>query len=87
MNNLFKLKKDSKTVGYLDLAGVQYPYPDHKPMFCGVRFQKIGEKNWGKHEFEWDEALPYVTDDKNGEKVFAGDRVRRINGEPCIVCY
>lgn len=27
--------------------------------------------------------LPYVCDDKNGEKVFAGDKVKRVTAEGC----
>jgi len=28
---------------------------------------------------------PFVCPDKNGKDVYAGDRIKRISGEPCIV--
>lgn len=31
------------------------------------------------------EGKLFVTKDKHGKDVFAGDRVKRINGEPCFV--
>ena len=71
--HLFKLKKDGKTVGYLELMGVQYPHPEHKPMFCGVRFRREGQENWGKYEIEWDTAHRFVCKDKNRKDVFAED--------------
>jgi len=85
MEHLFKLKKDGKTVGYLELQGFQYPYPDHKPMFCGVRFQRVGEKNWGKTEMEWDSAHPFVTKDKNGKDVFDADEIKMFSRQYKVV--
>ena len=72
--HLFKLKKDGKTVGYLKLAK------------GWTQFQHLDFDNWYYPcDFTWDTAYPFVTKDKNGKDVFARDRIRRINGEPCFI--
>jgi len=84
MKHLFKLKKDGKTVGYLT-----FPIDPYLSVL-GIWFSKEG-RNWERcpqniiDGNDFDEALPYVCDDKNGEPVFAGDKVRRVNGEPGVV--
>ncbi len=79
--NLFKLKKDGKTVGYLKIE-------DGDIWFRGSGIWYRFRSYLGVTGF--DEALPYVCDDKNGDKVFAGDKVIRkdlISPHKGIVTY
>ena len=75
--NLFKLKKDGKTVGYLRFA--EYSDKD-----LHIQLSVEGDEWDDDSELvEYNEILPYVCDDKNGEKVFAGDKVKGEGiGEP-----
>jgi len=79
--NLFKLKKDGKTVGYLKIVdGRVLLNPIDRPGY------------WCTYDGHlcrdlFDEALPYVCDDKNGEKVFAGDKICRKNKPVGIIQY
>jgi hypothetical protein len=58
MNHLFKLKKDGKTVGYLNIdKGIHWSDETFIP----------------SNPIEFDSAHPFVTKDKNGKDVFAGD--------------
>ena len=72
--NLFKLKKDGKTVGYLKINDYIWWST------CGRIWLEIhpqeGCSDYFEDDHEWDEAHPYVCDDKNGDKVFAGDKVK-----------
>ena len=72
--NLFKLKKDGKTVGYLKINDYIWWST------CGRIWLEIhpqeGCSDYFEDDHEWDEAHPYVCDDKNGDKVFSGDEVR-----------
>ena len=66
--NLFKLKKDGKTVGYLKIEDGRVWIRDTEHIW----------RHYGCADYihiSFDETLPYVTDDKHGEKVFAGDKV------------
>ncbi|KKN78859.1 hypothetical protein LCGC14_0346310 [marine sediment metagenome] len=86
--NLFKLKKDGKTVGYMKFDGAKplyqkYPFEawhgnnEFTPLLCNCKITELS-------------ILPYVCDDKNGDKVFAGDTLqstrkigdRTLNGRP-----
>lgn len=63
--HLFKLKKDGKTVGYLKLAK------------GWTQFQALGREDWYYPcDFAWHTAHLFVTKDKNGKDVFAGDTLR-----------
>ena len=76
--NLFKLKKDGKTVGYFKF-GVQasYDFTAQGVITNPIWWRRVKEDAWfciGKY-IDFDEAMPYVCNDKNGDKVFAGDWV------------
>ena len=61
---LFKLKKNGETVGYLKLAK------------GWTQFQSLGRNDWYYPcDFAWHTAHPFVTHDKNGKDVFADDFV------------
>ena len=71
MEHLFKLKKDGKTVGYLELYG--------RPK--GVIFSPFVKGVWVPYDvnnsaMDFDTANLFVTKDKNGKDVFAGDKVK-----------
>ena len=69
MEHLFKLKKDGKTVGYLKLAD------------GWTQFQRVGRDDWYYPcDFKWISAHPFVTKDKNGKDVFAGDKLQSKDG-------
>ena len=79
MNNLFKLTKDGKCVGYMKFDGAKplyqkYPFEgwhgnnDFTPLLCHCKITDLS-------------MHPFVCNDKNGEKVFARDRVKRVTAE------
>ena len=68
MDNLFKLTKDGKCVGYLKIEDGKVWIRDTEHIW--KKYQNLF------HAITFDESLPYVTTDKNGEKVFAGDKVK-----------
>ena len=71
--HLFKLKKDSKMVGYLKLAS------------GWTQFQSLGRIAWYYPcDFKWTSAHQFVTKDKNGKDVFAGDEVLVYRGRENI---
>ena len=74
----FKLKKDGKVVGYLWIAGKQYPSAG-EPMMAGVRFRCPDRENWSEAPIVFDTAEPFVCHDKNGYEVYAGDMLRHDN--------
>ena len=74
MEHLFKLKKDGKTVGYCKLIKYRDPL-DSSRHWVGWGYSKNG-KNWGQHIISFDIVLPFVTKDKNGKDVFAGDKMQ-----------
>lgn len=82
---LFKLKKDGKTVGYLQISEEVDTLSTTDPM--AVYIKKIGGE-WRTYELDcgrpykviFDTAHPFVTKDKNGKDVFAGDKVRSKDG-------
>ncbi len=80
--HLFKLKKDGKTVGYLKID---------RGLVCWrtTTLSPALNKTWhmvhNSVRIDFDSAHPFVIKDKNGKDVFAGDRVKRISGEPCFV--
>ncbi len=71
----FKLKKDGKTVGYLK-------YDKYRPDCNGDldvygKFIGDGDDKWCEGVTpEFDAMYPFVTKDKNGNDVFAGDSVK-----------
>lgn len=77
MNNLFKLKKDGKTVGYLELL-VRTPYG-----YPVLWFRDLGRLDEGR---EWhsgnnvqaDSIHPFVTKSKDGKDVFADDEIKAV---------
>ena len=75
MKHLFKLKKDGKTVGYLELRiRTQYGYPV-------LWFRNLGRLDEGRewhsgNNIQADSIHPFVTKDKHGDDVFAGDSVK-----------
>lgn len=71
---LFKLKKDGKTVGYCKLLKYRDPL-DSVRHWRGWGYSKNG-KNWEQQIITFDTAHPFVTKDKNGKDVFAGDKVK-----------
>jgi len=72
---LFKLKKDGKTVGYLKLA-------KGWTQFHSLNF---AEGQWYYPcNFKWTSAHPFVTKDKHGKDVFAGDCCYSGNAEGYI---
>jgi len=88
MDNLFKLKKDGKTVGYLEFKDGKFIYSNEdssyvSPYLISIWKGKVfsfsapayGSSYYEHDECEYDSIHPYVTDDKNGDKVFAGDRI------------
>lgn len=72
MKHLFKLKKDGKTVGYYRFDKAPY---DETVM--ELQQSRDGGISWQSSidRITYDEILLYVTADKNGEPVFAGDKV------------
>lgn len=74
---LFKLKKDGKTVGYCEWTedwGWKY-FNDLNPENKFTHFM-VAQTGFTAH--------PFVTK-KNDKDIFAGDRIRRVDGEPCVV--
>lgn len=87
MNHLFKLKKDGKTVGYLEL------YQDGN---LRLEYNKAScpwvHTGWPSHlrKFLNEEKVtsihPFVCKDKNKKDVFADDKVDSI-GNHCLVMW
>ena len=82
--HLFKIKKDGKTVGYLELKG-GIPSPEtaaEKPLtaIAGLVWYTAGKTLMALRDIElqWDTAHPFVTKDKNGKDVFAGDEIKAL---------
>ena len=82
----FKLKKDGEIVGYLWIAGKQYPSTG-EPMFAGIRFRHPDRENWSEVPIAFDAAHPFVCKERlfglkgEGQDIFAGDRVKRLLNE------
>ena len=74
--NLFKLKKDGKTVGYFKFDWCDWGDCSKKVKHMGVQFSEDGLK-WLDlfGDLTYDAIHPYVCLDKNGDKVFSGDKV------------
>ncbi|KKL61790.1 hypothetical protein LCGC14_2191730, partial [marine sediment metagenome] len=80
MKHLFKLKKDGKTVGYLNISkicmlmgsidGLDWRYITNQNPAGDLQ---LSNNQW-IHFF--DTAHPFVTKDKNGKDVFAGDKAK-----------
>lgn len=69
--NLFKLKKDGKVVGYLEIF-----CPEGTVVYMKDVYDEMSADFWETDCINFDQACSYVTDDKNGDKVFAGDKVK-----------
>lgn len=81
MNQLFKLKKDGKCVGYMKIDRYLPDNPNRKEL-CIFSSYPDKPTYWYENEpqFEWDAIHPFVCDDKNGNKVFVDD--------PCLLhCF
>lgn len=76
---LFKLKKDGKTIGYCKLLKYHDPL-DSSRHWAGWGYSKNGT-NWGQRIISFDTAHSFVTQDKHGKDVFAGDKVNRIDDD------
>lgn len=87
MEHLFKLKKDGKCVGYLKIENCKLFATSvifNKDVWGYVDKQIAADTGIGRLSFWLDEDVheeicfdsiyPYVCDDKNGKKVFAGDK-------------
>lgn len=73
---LFKLKKDGKCVGYLKIKdGFIYGSPDCINWSCIIEQNPAGDLRLLNNQWIefYDTAHPFVTTDKNGDKVFAFD--------------
>ena len=79
--HLFKLKKYGKTVGYLKID---------RDLVCWrhTTLSTALNKTWhtvhNSARIDFDTAHPFVTKDKNGNDVFAGDRIKRVTAEGCF---
>ena len=80
--HLFKLKKDGKTVGYLKIDRGLVCW---KHTTLSVTINETWYTVHNSTRIDFNTTHPFVTKDKNGKDVFAGDRIRRINGEPCFI--
>ena len=84
MDNLFKTKNKGKTVGYLKIirGAVWMLNQDTYVKFCNenVTVDYADTTRWALYDYvecpDFDESLPYVCTDKNGENVFVGDKVK-----------
>lgn len=77
--HLFKLKKDGKTVGYMQLQ--KHNKPNEHIGFLW-RYSRDCKHRWTGQKARWpifNSAHPFVTKDKNGKDVFAGDKVKAGN--------
>lgn len=64
--NLFKLTKDGKCMGYMKITEtVLFKLP--------AKIWSNAWILWEPGDIDFDQAHPYVCEDKNGDKVFAGD--------------
>jgi len=75
---LLKIKYQGISVGYLEL---QTYHPPDESLGLLWRYSK-DMKEWTGFKNEWphfDQALLYITDDKNGEPVFEGDKIKGIH--------
>lgn len=70
---LFKLKKGGEFVGYECVSEGETPDTEEKCL--NWVYSKDG-KSWSLEPILHDEKCPFVTTDKNGDRVFAGDEVK-----------
>lgn len=76
--NLFKLKKDGKCVGYLRIEeGRVLLNPIDRPGYWCIYDGLLCK-------YMFDEALPYVCTNKNGDKVFVNDKAIYMGHEVTI---
>lgn len=73
---LFKLTKDGVCVGYEQVSIWEIPGTDEETLIWV--YSKDG-KGWSEKRIPHDEKHPFVTLDKHGEKVFAGDKISYID--------
>lgn len=72
---LFKLKKDRKTVGYLKYDKYRPEYNNDLEVYGN--FIDDSDDDWREGVTpDFDEMLSFVTKDRNGKDVFAGDTVK-----------
>lgn len=84
--HLFKLKKDGKCVGYAHINGygqLMFRLPNDSDWYCKDSFWPMLINRYG-FGIPTCSYHPFVTKDKNGKDVFAGDKVKRVNytGDP-----
>lgn len=86
MEHLFKLKKDGKTIGY-EQSILQELLSDTKWAYKAmITQQRLPDGKWfdvliGASYMKpilHDEKCPFVTKDKNGKDVFAGDKIKAL---------
>lgn len=73
-NHLFKLKKDGKCVGYLELR-IRTPYGYPVLWFRNLSRLDEGREWHSGNNVQADSIHPFVTKDKHGKDVFADDPV------------
>ena len=79
MEHLFKLKKDGKTVGYLELRiRTSHGYP--VLWFRNLSHLDEGKEWHSGNNIQADSIHPFVTKDKNSKDVFAGDKLKSKDG-------
>jgi hypothetical protein len=71
MEHKFKLKKDGKTVGYLEIFA-----EDGEVVFRKDLIDDMDCDIWEQGICDFDTAHPFVTKDKNGKDIFAGDSLK-----------
>lgn len=76
MTHLFKLKKDGKCVGYEKHTLVDGKMEIHHSAKGGWICFADSSGEYLHGYIEHDEKVPFVCDDKNGDKIFMGDKVK-----------
>lgn len=83
MEHLFKLKKDGKTVGYAHInhyGQLMFRLPNESDWWCKDKFWELMRVKYG-FGIPPCSYHPFVTKDKDGKDVFAGDIVKVYFGE------
>lgn len=89
--HLFQLRKDGKVVGYLQFRGTtprattseRPPKSIEGLVWYSADLQTMSFRD---SDIEWDTAHPFICNDKNGKKVFGGNKVDSI-GNRCLVMW
>ena len=70
----YKLKKDDKVVGYAFIGNGQVITARTQKDLIWAK-ENCASYSVGLQLFEWDTACPFVCLDKNGDEVYAGDKI------------